>query len=75
MNEHGKIVSCKCVDFRKCFKKGKHKDHGKIPKPPTKSVRPKSSVTHESDTKPTKHGVVVTQYGIVVKQPEEWICK
>ena len=61
------IVSHNCVDLHKCFNKVKHKDHGKILKLPTMSVKPKSSVTWERHTKPTKHGVVVTHSGRIVK--------
>ena len=73
VNEHGKIVSHTCIDLKKCFNKVEHKDHGKILKTPTRSVKPKSSVIHKSHMKPTKHGV--TWYGRVVKPPKEWICK
>ena len=45
VNVHGKIVSWNHIDLKKCFNKVEHKDHGEIPKPPTKSVKPKSSVT------------------------------
>ena len=75
MNEQGKIVSCNCIDLKKCFNKVEHKDHSKIPKPPTKSVKPYSDVTNKSQVKPTKHGAVVTFDGRVVKPHEEWICK
>ena len=34
MNEHGKIVSCNCVDLKKCFNKVEHKHHGKFPNHP-----------------------------------------
>ena len=70
MNECGKIVSCNCVDLKKCLNKVEYEDHGKIPKPPTMSVKPKSSVTCKSHTKPTKHGVVVTHSGRIEKPPK-----
>ena len=71
-----KNVSHNCVDLKKCFNKVEHKDLGKNPKLPTMSVKPKSIVTNESHTKPTKHDVAVTHSSRVIKPTlKEWICK
>ena len=75
VNDDGKIERHNCVDYKKCFNKVEHKDHGNIPKPPTKSVKSQSSVTCKSHKNSTKHGVAVTWYGRVVNPHKEWICK
>ena len=75
VNYCGKMVIHNCIDLKKCFNKVGHKDYGKIPKPPTKAVKPKSSVTHKSHMKPSQYDVVITQYSRVVKPPKERICK